>query len=348
MAIYVPVIIIILLFTALTLVFMCFPFFTQSDTSNFRKSDILNSYNPNKSNISTISFDELYSKSWSKIKEIIPRCKASILDCPTLEDIIPNPPRTDIDKTDEIYKEPFKAIIEPTKEENINFLVVIPVSPCQVMMRAIARHTYMKTKNVGDYKFKYIFIIGRPNTPAYTMDLLQQESDKFRDLLVLDYYNDYRNLTIMMLSTFKYTLDNYPNIKYLIRCNGDAIFFPDKFTDYYQTDYLFIAQRGFDPQRKLPFPDAAFFFLSKKFMSVMLEQSKIVRPLIWRDDFWFSRVLERINATGYKWDGETHFEVYSNSSVLSGNKEYYAYHPINEGQIASIYLNRNKLDKFDD
>lgn len=348
MTLYLPLIVILLVGTTVALIFKTFPYFSDQDSSNLRKSNHFNGSNAFNGNVTNISFNELYSKSWLRLKEIIPKCKESILDCPKIEDIIPNPPRLDVDKTDEIYKEPFKAVIEPPKEDNINFLVVIPVSPCQVMMRAIARHTYMKTKTVGDLKFKYVFIIGRPNTPSYTMDLLKQESDMFHDLLVFDYYNDYRNLTIMMLSTFKYTLDNYPNIKYLIRCNGDAIFFPEKFTDYYQTDYLFIAQRGFDPQRKLPFPDAAFFFLSKKFMSTMLEQSKIVRPLIWRDDFWFSRVLERINATGYKWDGETHFEVYSNSSILTGSKEYYAYHPITEGQIAAIYLNRNKIEKFDD
>lgn len=191
------------------------------------------------------------------------------------------------------YNGGFNVLIEP-KLINLNeieIVVGIPCNPVEISGRIVARETFMKYTNIDGYNAIYIFFTGLPSN-NYPLEYLYEESELFNDIVVFDLINTYYNISLTMMSVYKYIL-KYINIKYFIRCNLDAIFYPFKMNGLLHQNYDIICDLESTPVNFIKFPQGAFYVFNKRIVELIYNESiNKKHPLHKLDDVYYGEVLK--------------------------------------------------------
>uniref|UniRef100_A0A0N4Z5U6 Hexosyltransferase n=1 Tax=Parastrongyloides trichosuri TaxID=131310 RepID=A0A0N4Z5U6_PARTI len=109
--------------------------------------------------------------------------------------------------------QPIDTLISPNLNEDLKNVIVIRSAPGSRDYRNYIRETWKKT---NEPEIPIIFVAGRGNFN------LIPESDKFGDILQLDFVDSYKNLSRKMMGIYDYFLKN-SNIDQIIVINDDTI-----------------------------------------------------------------------------------------------------------------------------
>lgn len=241
----------------------------------------------------------------------------------------------------------FKPLIEPKYENDIDIIIGIPLSPSEIISRIVSRNTYMKEKKIENYKFKYIFITGLSLNPLFPMKFIKEESEKFNDILLLDIYNSYHNITSLMMSAYHYISSKYNNIKYFVRVNSDTLFYPKRLIPIIkENDYDIIAQFRYSQNANIYYPEGAFYIFSYKLMKLTYEHINIIKRSYRWDDVMYGKIINHIN----KRHNDT-IKIYNVSDIYIKawiksrkdmiNKNYIGIHPLSSSAILYLYNKYN-------
>ncbi|KAM4035902.1 beta-1,3-galactosyltransferase 2-like isoform 1-T3 [Anomaloglossus baeobatrachus] len=122
------------------------------------------------------------------------------------------------------YPFPYKFLInQPDKCKNRKpFLVLMVVVRCQDLE---SRHTIRETwgnESSYDVEVVRIFLVGLPQiAPAQTQDLLEEESEMFKDIVQEDFMDTYYNLTLKTLMGMEWVTKFCPSARYAMKVDSD-------------------------------------------------------------------------------------------------------------------------------
>lgn len=304
---------------------------------------------PNYSNFSII-----YSNSKIKLHEQILQVKKCIekklkRDCnfksQDFTTMLPN----EMTKPTEIYhvySGGYSSLIEPKCDySKVEIIVGIPCGPPQLSGRISIRETYMKENIIDGYCAKYIFLTGLAPEPyySYPLDYLKEESNIFNDMLIFDFVNTYHNITLLMMSTYKWIIEKHPNIKYFIRSNLDVLFYPKRIKGLLRENkYDIIAEISRFRNTKIYYPQGAFYIFSLKAINFIYNQSFMHKPIHRWDDVYYGEIIS---------NHKNYFEVYDmggenkqmkwdcNLCNLAYDKNVIVLHPFFPASIFLYYNN---------
>lgn len=243
-----------------------------------------------------------------------------------------------------VYRGGYSSIIEPKFEnDKIEIIVGIPCGPPQLIGRIAVRETYMKEKLIDGFNAKYMFLTGLPPEPyySYSLDYLNEESFIYNDMLVFDFINTYHNITLLMMSTYKWLIEKRPNIKYFIRSNLDVLFFPKRIKGLLnESKYDIISEFSQYKKTDVYYPQGAFYIFSMKAVFFIYNHSFYQRPIHRWDDLYYGEIitsyknrLKLYNMGGknkqMKWDCSLCNRVYEKNNI--------ALHPFFPAAIIIFY-----------
>ncbi|PAA47005.1 hypothetical protein BOX15_Mlig012515g1 [Macrostomum lignano] len=145
-------------------------------------------------------------------------------------------------------------------------LVAVHSNAKNLGRRATIRRTWGSLRYIGRYRIEVAFFLGRPAsgdsdesgaTGAQLEALIDAESDRFGDIVQLNYTENYRNMSIKHLAVYEWVLRHCQSAKYLVKVDDDT------FTDVAHlatflsqgapSSFYCSATRGAKPQRS-PLP----------------------------------------------------------------------------------------------
>ncbi|PAA62250.1 hypothetical protein BOX15_Mlig023162g1 [Macrostomum lignano] len=110
-------------------------------------------------------------------------------------------------------------------------LVAVHSNAKNLGRRATIRRTWGSLRYVGRYRIEVAFFLGRPAsgdsdesgaTGAQLESLLDAESDRFGDIVQLNYTENYRNMSIKHLAVYEWVLRHCQSAKYLVKVDDDT------------------------------------------------------------------------------------------------------------------------------
>lgn len=245
-----------------------------------------------------------------------------------------------------------EIIIQPKIVSAItNVFVVIPISPTQLQPRIAIRNTYSKILNYKNYIYKYIFVMGKPdscdkNYNCYYLKYLEEENNMFSDILVFNYTNSYKLITLQLLLTYKYILETYRNVKFVARANSDMFIKSDlmgKLISKYKT-YDIVGYKLYE--KKLIYPCGAFYVFSRDTIKRIVDNYEYVKPMHDIEDIYYGQIMKQYNITNVKWiNNEDAYICISryNLHKIYVKKSFISIHDITSSGI--IYLWKHFYEK---
>lgn len=290
------------------------------------------------------SFNELYNKTWNIVLKKVENCEISKRKCKNIKDKY-NDRNKSPDETKSKYKGQFPVLIHPKIKNDSDVVVVIPVSPTELSVRVTIRHSYYLIKEVYEYKFTYIFIMGKPYKNKYPYNYTLIESNIFHDILMFDLINSYHSLSMLMLSTFNYLSNHFLNAKWMIRINGDASFLPNQVINLFDDKYDVIGQGGTNKHFLKKYPEGAFHIMSFKFIKWLYNISlNEYKPPSFADDVYYGRIIQKYNISHLLVDD--YIQCWCKKNECWENDKYIAFHPIPTPAILGLYLKHSHIHSF--
>ncbi|WKX96357.1 hypothetical protein Q1695_012647 [Nippostrongylus brasiliensis] len=99
-------------------------------------------------------------------------------------------------------------------------LLTIPSTVDDFLTRKLWRLTYCKPKNKAEFGYNCIFSIGTTNDSS-VLEQIEDEAYRFGDILQADIVDSYRNLTLKMLSIFRYVVAVSSDVKAVLKIDAD-------------------------------------------------------------------------------------------------------------------------------
>lgn len=129
---------------------------------------------------------------------------------------------------DTFTKTKIKAVLEPKCKRGLHLIIIVTTRPSAFYQRSGIRHSWGRIdSDVNQYifrgrNFKYmtIFTIGRDENPKIER-LIELESEKFKDILRLDYSDTYENLTNKTILTLEW-VGNQCEPQYILKTDDDC------------------------------------------------------------------------------------------------------------------------------
>ena len=103
--------------------------------------------------------------------------------------------------------------------KDIKTLIYVITSPDHFKQREILRSTWARK---SDYVSLTIFVIGLTSSNS-TQKTIDQEMDRFGDMIQADFVDSYRNLTLKDIAAMKWIKDYCPNAEYVIKADDDIV-----------------------------------------------------------------------------------------------------------------------------
>lgn len=246
-----------------------------------------------------------------------------------------------------------EIIIQPKRTGLFsNVIIVIPISPTQLQPRIAIRNTYSTIRNYSNYNYKYLFVMAKPdscdkNDNCLYLKYLEDENNMFGDILVFNYTNSYKLITLQLLLTYKYILETYTNVKFVARANSDMFIKSDllgKLISKYKT-YDVIGYKVLY-KNKLIYPCGAFYVFSKNTIKLFVENYKYVKPIHDIEDVYYGEIMIHYNITNVKWiNNEDVYICISRTNIhkIYLKKSFISIHEITSSVI--IYLWKHFYEK---
>lgn len=247
-----------------------------------------------------------------------------------------------------------EIIIQPHSFNSYtNVIIIIPISPTQLLPRIAIRSTYATIHMYKNYIYKYIFVMGMPDScdnnsnKCYSLKYLEDENNMFSDILVFNYTNSYKLITLQLLLTYKYILETYKNVKFVARANSDMFIKSDllgKLISKYR-NYDLIAYKVLY-KKKLIYPCGAFYVLSKNIVKLFVDKYRYVKPIHDIEDVYYGEIMRKYNINNVKWINDEYIYICisnDNSHLIYLKQSLISIHEITSSII--IYLWKHFYEK---
>jgi hypothetical protein len=110
--------------------------------------------------------------------------------------------------------------VEPCWNDTIALLLVLSVSNARAK-RNIIRNTWVNRLR-SEHRMKAAFIVGRINESEHWHQLLDTENKRYKDIIMIDDFDSYDNLSYKVLAGFHWALQNCQSAKYIVKVDDDV------------------------------------------------------------------------------------------------------------------------------
>ncbi|CAN8002832.1 unnamed protein product, partial [Ixodes hexagonus] len=105
---------------------------------------------------------------------------------------------------------------------NLGYLFFVHTAPGHFSHRNILRRFIGNATMMSEYNWSIVFFLGLSHD-AKTMNSVLEEAAHNRDIVVFPYMDAYRNLTYKFVYGIKWTMDNCPSAKYIVKMDDDIV-----------------------------------------------------------------------------------------------------------------------------
>lgn len=110
---------------------------------------------------------------------------------------------------------------ETCKDQEVYILNTVTSNPSQVYHREMIRDMWGRENIAKQLKLRTVFIVGAVPSPV-TQRHLQEESDKYGDIIQFDFLETRKNLTIKSLAAVQWFRAFCSNATWVLKCDVDA------------------------------------------------------------------------------------------------------------------------------
>ncbi|CAH1773106.1 unnamed protein product [Owenia fusiformis] len=113
--------------------------------------------------------------------------------------------------------------------ESENVILVLVMSDSNVVsksFRTVLRDAIGNVSIVKKWRLKILFLIGTNPTESSNMMRVKEESRQFGDIILGDFPDDYLSFTIKTAMAYRWVLQYYAKVKYILRITQDVIINP--------------------------------------------------------------------------------------------------------------------------
>ncbi|KAG0418842.1 hypothetical protein HPB47_004548 [Ixodes persulcatus] len=111
---------------------------------------------------------------------------------------------------------PVASSVASTCRDNLNYLFFVHTAPDHFTHRDILRKFIGDATLMSRYNWSIVFFLGLARD-AKTMDMVLEEATHNGDIVIFPYMDTYRNLTYKYVYGMKWTMDNCPSAKYIVK-----------------------------------------------------------------------------------------------------------------------------------
>ncbi|CAN7976508.1 unnamed protein product, partial [Ixodes persulcatus] len=117
---------------------------------------------------------------------------------------------------------PVASSVASTCRDNLNYLFFVHTAPDHFTHRDILRKFIGDATLMSRYNWSIVFFLGLARD-AKTMDMVLEEATHNGDIVIFPYMDTYRNLTYKYVYGMKWTMDNCPSAKYIVKMDDDIV-----------------------------------------------------------------------------------------------------------------------------
>lgn len=223
----------------------------------------------------------------------------------------------------------YNVLITPHININIKIVVGIPVGPSELISRIAIRKSWGRHKmTINNKEIFYLFIMSKPDN-NYPFQYLVEESHKYNDMLLFDFINSYKHITLLMIMSYKWIKENCRNISIFIRSNSDVLLFPLKLHKLIDIKSDIIAYKT--SYNNITYPSGSFYIFSMRFAYQIVVLSKTVRPIHHTEDVYYGQIMKNIKIKNITWFGLEYYlplSYFRKKKINIKNTSLISIHPI--------------------
>ncbi|EEC01546.1 beta-1,3-N-acetylglucosaminyltransferase, putative [Ixodes scapularis] len=106
--------------------------------------------------------------------------------------------------------------------DHLSYLFFVHTAPDHFTHRDILRKFIGDATLMSRYNWSIVFFLGLARD-AKTMDMVLEEATHNGDIVIFPYMDTYRNLTYKYVYGMKWTMDNCPSAKYIVKMDDDIV-----------------------------------------------------------------------------------------------------------------------------
>ncbi|XP_063387166.1 beta-1,3-galactosyltransferase 2-like [Cydia fagiglandana] len=240
-------------------------------------------------------------------------------------------------------------IISPSETfcQKIPFIIIIVTSYVgDIELRNILRRV-MPQEELELMEAARIFLLAEipPNEKNITQSLIEEENQKFHDILQGAFTESYRNLTIKHLMGLQWVTTKCPDASYILKVDDDTVFRFEKIFDYLlktaddeeedfimgymlnntepkrnNTNRWYVSLEEY-PNKEYPPYVSGWYYVTTPPVATKVINEAMYHPYFWVDDVLITGILiGALNITIIRMPGEFFFE-YMLNVVIHANKE---------------------------
>ena len=121
----------------------------------------------------------------------------------------------------------YKYILRPSEsfckiKTNLLMIAMVTVSPVNFNQRSVIRSTWATTHNQMEENFRVVFIIGQ-SLKSEINNAIQLEHKQNGDIVQLDFFDSYYNLTTKTIMGFRWVSTYCSNARYTLKIDDDVV-----------------------------------------------------------------------------------------------------------------------------
>lgn len=239
----------------------------------------------------------------------------------------------------------YNILIIPKIDTDVQNIVIIPVAPTELIARIAVRSTWYSIKQTDKgKKLSYLFYMGKPEiiNYSYPLNSIYEESFKYNDILLFDIENSYIKCTLLLLMCYKFVLENYKNLNFLIRVNSDMIFYPQKLDIIMNKENYAIGYKA--KLMGIDYLSGSFYILRKVYISLILNESKEVVPVSFFDDIYCGQINKKCKINNIRYINNFNYYIPLNNSnqnmLYDKNSSIIGVHSVNSNGLLYFWKYR--------
>ena len=112
--------------------------------------------------------------------------------------------------------------VRDCNESVSKFIILVPTAPKRFTSRTEVRSTWGNTQLMTEMKSRLIFVVGL-TTDSQVQKQLEQESDKHQDILQVDMYDSYYNLSLKTIGMLNWVKDHCQSTAFVAKIDDDMM-----------------------------------------------------------------------------------------------------------------------------
>ncbi|XP_033726188.1 UDP-GlcNAc:betaGal beta-1,3-N-acetylglucosaminyltransferase 9-like [Pecten maximus] len=234
---------------------------------------------------------------------------------------------------DSCFKNDFKYLINPESmckhSGDLDLLIAVSSSPTNQEARKVIRQTWASTSLMESVNMKCVFFIGSIEDPQ-TQEQLQAESERYHDIVQLQFKDSYSNLTYKTLSELRWVSEFCRNTKYMMKTDGDmfvnTLILPNILKGAPKTNFIgghcwgrslphreksskwFVSYKSYTHSSFPPMCSGTGYIMSIDFVLQILQVSKNI-PFFHLEDVFIALCTKKLNVQPVYIDGFFHMRA---------------------------------------